>query len=188
MWPTVLSLWANFTLSLFKIKSLRVFENFLFLLIFGQFGGFAGGGVCLVVHGFSETFALVSPYFDNGLLFTNLNSCLSMKTLYFLHSLQPLEKLKKWYTFKSCTEERFWFLTKLEISQKRKVILYVSSGSVLPLLRKLSSQFAAILVYAQFLSLPSCDVIYVWSLMVNMILKMRNIISIFAVFQILQNF
>ena len=64
------------------------------------------------------------------------------------------------------------------------MIRYVSSSSVLPLLRNLSSRFAVILIYAQFLSLPLCDVIYVWSLVVNIILKTRNIISILAVFQI----
>ena len=53
------------------------------------------------------------------------------------------------------------------------MIHYVSSGSVLPLLRNLSSRFAAILVYTQFLSV-----------MVNIILKIRNIISILAVFQV----
>ena len=71
----------------------------------------------------------------------------------------------------------------LQISQKLKMIRYVSSSLVLPLLRDFSSRFAAILFYAQFLSLPLCDVIYVWSLTVNIILKIRNII-----FQLLQCF
>ena len=67
--------------------------------------------------------------------------------------------------------------------KKLKMIRYVSSSSVLPLLRDFSSWFTAILFYAQFLSLPLCDVIYVWSLAVNIILKIRNII-----FQFLQCF
>ena len=45
------------------------------------------------------------------------------------------------------------------IIKKAKPMRYVSSGSVLPLLRNLLSQFAALFVYAQFLSLPMCDVI-----------------------------
>ena len=53
----------------------------------------------------------------------------------------------------------------------------------LPLLRDLLSRFAAILLYAKFLPLPLCDVIYVWSLTVNIILKIRIII-----FQFLQCF
>ena len=53
----------------------------------------------------------------------------------------------------------------------------------LPLLCDFLSRFAAILFYAMFLSLPLCDVIYVWSLTVNIILKIRNII-----FQFLQCF
>ena len=93
------------------------------------------GRVPLVVDGFSETLVLISPYFVNGLVSTNLYSCLSMKPLYFLHSLHFLEKLKEWYTFKSCIEERFWFLKRLKIWKKRKMIRYVSSGSVLSLLR-----------------------------------------------------
>ena len=44
--------------------------------------------------------------------------------------------------------------------KKLKMIRYVSSSSVLPLLRDFSSRFAAILFYAQFLSLPLFDVIY----------------------------
>ena len=55
------------------------------------------------------------------------------------------------------------------------MIRYISFGSVLTLLLNLLSRFAAILVYAQFLSLALCDVIYVWSLMVNIILKIRHI-------------
>ena len=96
-----------------------------------------------------------------------------METPYFLHSLHSSEELKIWYTFKSCIKERFVLLKKLLI-KKLKSICYASSGSVLPLLCNLSSRFAAILVYAQFLSLPLCDVIHVWSVMVNIILKIRN--------------
>ena len=104
--------------------------------------------------------------------------------MYFLHSMHSLEKLKKWYTFKSCITKRFWFLKKLQIWQKQKIIRYVSSGSVLSLLRNLSSRFSAILIYAQFMLLPLCDVLCVWSLMGNIISKIRSIISILSVFQI----
>ena len=136
-----------------------------------------------MVHEFSKTFTLVSSYFVNGRLSTNLYFYLAMETLYFLQSLHSLEKLKKWYTFQSCVNERFWFLKKLQISQKLKMICCVSFNSVLPLLRNFSSRFAANLFYAQFLSLPLCVVIYVRSLTVNMISKIRNII-----FQFLQCF
>ena len=37
-----------------------------------------------------------------------------------------------------------------------------------------STQFPAILVDAQFLFLPLCHVICIWSLLVNIILKIRN--------------
>ena len=60
------------------------------------------------------------------------------------------------------------------IIKKLKSIRYASSGSVLPLLCNLSSRFAAILLYAQFLFLPLCGVIHVFSVMVNIILKIRN--------------
>ena len=62
--------------------------------------------------------------------------------------------------------------------------MILSSGSVLSLLRNLSSQFADILFYGQFLSLPLRDVIYACSIMVNIILKIRNIISILEVFKL----
>ena len=71
----------------------------------------------------------------------------------------------------------------LQISQKLKMIRYVSSSLVLPLLHDFSSRFDAISFYAQFLSLPLCDVIFVWSLTVNINLKIKNII-----FQFLQCF
>ena len=71
----------------------------------------------------------------------------------------------------------------LQISQKLKMIRYVSSSLVLRLLCDFSSRFDAISFYAQFLSLPLCDVIFVWSLTVNIILKIKNII-----FQFLQCF
>ena len=102
--------------------------------------------------------------FFNGLVSTNLYSCLSMETLYFLHSLYSLAKLKKWHTFKSYIKERFWFLKKSQLWQKQYVMIcYASSGSVLQLLHILSSRFTAILVYVPFLLLPLCDVIYVVS-------------------------
>ena len=62
-------------------------------------------------------------------------------------------------------------------------MIRVSSSSVYPLLRNFSSRFAAIWFNAQFLSLPLRDAIYVWSLTVNMVLKVRNLI-----FQFLQCF
>ena len=71
----------------------------------------------------------------------------------------------------------------LQISQKLKMIRYVSSSLVLRLLCDFSSRFDAISFYAQFLSLPLCDVIFVWSLTVNINLKIKNII-----FQFLQCF
>ena len=71
----------------------------------------------------------------------------------------------------------------LQISQKLKMIRYVSSSLVLRLLCDFSSRFDAISLYAQFLSLPLCDVIFVWSLTVNINLKIKNII-----FQFLQCF
>ena len=71
----------------------------------------------------------------------------------------------------------------LQISQKLKMIRYVSSSLVLRLLCDFSSRFDAISFYAQFLSLPLCDVIFVWSLTVNIKLKIKNII-----FQFLQCF
>ena len=95
-------------------------------------------------------------------------------------SYQPLSRFH--HTVLS-NKHRFWFLKKLQISQKLKMICCVSFNSVLPLLRNFSSRFAANLFYAQFLSLPLCVVIYVRSLTVNMISKIRNII-----FQFLQCF
>ena len=112
--------------------------------------------------------ALVSPYFVNGPVSFNLYSFLSKEIPYFLHSLHSLEKLKEYHTFKSCIKERFWFLKKLQISQKQKIIRGVNSSSILPLLCILLSQFAAILVYTSFclyprfsVTTPWCDVIYV---------------------------
>ena len=157
-----------------------MFENILFLLIFGQFLGFGGRGVCLVVHGFSETFALVFCwYFIHQSLLLPFNG-----NLVFVAFPAVFRKIEEMVHFQIVYKKRFWFLKKLHISQKRKMIRYVSSGSAPPLLRNLSSQFAAILVYAQFLSLPLCDVIYIWSVIVNIILKIRNSISVLAVFQI----
>ena len=143
---------------------------FLFLLIFGQFLLFGGVGVApgstWIFRNSRTSFSL----FFNGFVSTNLYSCLSMETLYFLHSLYSLVKLNKWYTFKSYIKERFWFLKKSQIWQKQYVMIcYASSGSVLQLLHILSSRFTAILVYVPFLLLPLCDVIYVWFLTVNII-------------------
>ena len=71
---------------------------------------------------------------------------------------------------------------KLEnITKTKNDTLRHSSLALLLPLRDFSSWFAAILFYAQFLSLPLCDVIYVWSLTLYIILKIRNII-----FQFLQ--
>ena len=164
------------------IKSFRLSEYFLFLLIFGQFLKFGEVGCAWWYMDFHKL-SHYSLLFFNDLVSTNLYSCFSMETLYFLHSMHSLEKLKKWYTIKSCITKRFWFLKKLQIWQKQKIIRYVSSGSVLPLLHNLSSRFSAILIYAQFMLLPLCDVLYVWSLMVNITSKIRNI-SILSVFQI----
>ena len=151
----------------------KIFQNVCIFSVFTYFPSIFGiwwGGVCLVAHGSSETFALVCLYFVNGLVSTNLYSCLSMETLYFLHSLYSLVKLNKWYTFKSYIKERFWFIKKSQIWQKQYVMIcYASSGSVLQLLHILSSRFTAILVYVPFLLLPLCDVIYVWFLTVNII-------------------
>ena len=61
------------------------------------------------------------------------------------------------------------------------MIRHVSSGSALRLLRNLSSRFAAILVYAQFWFLPLSVVIYVWSLMVNLILKIKHNFDFYSV-------
>ena len=112
--------------------------------------------------------ALVSPYFVNGRVSFNLYSFLSKEIPYFLHSLHSLEKLKEQHTFKSCIKKRFWFLKKLQISQKQKIIRGVNSSSTLPLLCILSSRFAASLVYTSFCLYPRfsvitpwCDVIYV---------------------------
>ena len=59
------------------------------------------------------------------------------------------------------------------IIKKLKTIHYVSPSSVIPLLCNVSSGLAAVLVCTQFLSVG-----------INKILKIRNIISILAVFQI----
>ena len=61
------------------------------------------------------------------------------------------------------------------------MIRHVSSRSALQLLRNLSSRFAAILVYAQFWFLPLSVVIYVWSLMVNLILKIKHNFDFYSV-------
>ena len=110
----------------FSIKYFRLSENFLFLHMFGQFLEFGGAG-CVwqymdsqkLSHQFLLILLMVSY------LLTNLYSCLSIETLYFLHSLYSSEKLKKWCTFKSCVTEIFWSLKNLQTSQKRKVICYV---------------------------------------------------------------
>ena len=76
----------------------------------------------------------------------------------------------------------------LQISQKLKMIRHVSSSLVLPLLCDFSSRFDAISFYGQFLSLPLCDVIFdVWSLTVNIILKIKNIFQFLQCFR-LQSF
>ena len=116
-------------------KIFQIVWKFSIFTYFRSTFGISWSGVCLVVHGFWETFALVSTNFVHSGLSTNLYSCLAMEILYFLHLLDSLEKLKKWYTFKSCTRERFWSL---------------NSGSVLPLVRNLSLQFVTTLINDQF--------------------------------------
>ena len=72
------------------LDCLKIFCFYLFLV---KFWDLMEWGMP-VVQRFSETFAIVSLYFVNGRLCTDLYSFLAMETLYFLHSLHSLEKLK----------------------------------------------------------------------------------------------
>ena len=126
-------------------------ENFLLLPIFGQFLGFGGVGYAWWYIDFQK---LLHQF---------------LLTLLIIHQCLLLSRNGNavFLAFSA-------FFRKIEIIHFQKVYkgkIQFSSGSVLPLLRNLSSRFAAILAYSQFLS-------------VNIILKLRNIISTLAVFQI----
>ena len=138
-------------------KIFQIVWTFSVFTYFRSIFGTCGGDVCLVVYGFSETFALVSPYFVNGIIFINQSLLLFFnRNPVFLTFPAFFRKVEEMLHFQIVCNGNILVPKKLtNITKTKNDMLCVMS---LPPLRNLSSRFAVILVYAQFLSLPLCEV------------------------------